>query len=479
MNPYHPTLRAFPAGEIPEVVFDECPEWVDLYQEAWQSAWRHVYESAETPVSPYMGEGCATDRLWIWDTSLMALFCRYAPHAYPGVESLDNLYRIMDGAPCPLKIHHPDNPPLPAWAELEYYRFTGDAARLRRLLDEERTLEKYYDFLESLRDEAPLPPWGAIPLAWRNMPEGYFWNGISSGMDNTPRGRGSYDNLLWFDAAAQQGLAAQSIAEMAGIIGNRPLQAKFLAEYDKKRELVRRYWDSKDQTFYDRRNGEFCRVLTPAVFWPMLAGMVTPEEAAKLAALLADPAKLGGRVPCPTVARDDADFTEEGRYWRGAVWVPLVYVAAAALRRYGYHDLAGEISRNLLTHMYNTWKNYTPNSIWECYKPTLPEPALNGKEKRCRADFCGWSALGPIALFLECVIGLHEVSAAKGEIHWWTTSRKRHGVKNFRFGDNTVSLLAEEGRVTVSALHPFTLVLDGVPHPCPAGNRITFTGRSL
>ena len=109
-----PTRRPFPKAEIPEVIFDEHPEWVELYWEAWRSAWRHVYESAVTPVSPYMGEGCATSRVWIWDTSLMSFFCRYAAHTFPGIESLDNLYAIMSGAPAGLKIQHPDNPPLPA-----------------------------------------------------------------------------------------------------------------------------------------------------------------------------------------------------------------------------------------------------------------------------------------------------------------------------------------------------------------------------
>lgn len=33
-----PTRRPFPKAEIPEVIFDEHPEWVELYMEAWRSA---------------------------------------------------------------------------------------------------------------------------------------------------------------------------------------------------------------------------------------------------------------------------------------------------------------------------------------------------------------------------------------------------------------------------------------------------------
>ncbi len=464
---FTPTTRPFPATEIPEVIFDEHPEWVELYQEAWRSAWRHVYESAVTPVSPYMGEGCATSHLWIWDTSLMSFFCRYAFHTYPGIESLDNLYQIMRGAASSMKIHHPDNPPLLAWAELEYFRFTGDTARLPRILED---LENHYNYLESLRAGSPLPEWGGTsPLAWQSTPEGYHWNGVSSGMDNTPRGRDDYKDLLWFDAAAQQGLAARSIAELAEITGNMPLRDKFQAEYRRKCELVQHYWDSASDVFYDRRDGEFCRVLTPAVFWPMAAGMTTPEQARQLAALLEDPAKLGGRCPCPTVSHDDPDFSPEGRYWRGAVWVPLVYMTATALKNYGMFDTAREISRKLLVHMHDTWRNYSPHSIWECYKPNIPEPAISKGDRICRADFCGWSALGPISLFIEHIIGIYEVSATASTIHWRITSPRRHGIRNLRFGDNTVSLVCEDGRIQVNADKPFTLVVNSVAHSCPAG----------
>ena len=468
MSLFTPTRRPFPADEIPGAVFDERPEWVALCNEAWRSAWRHVYESGATPVSPYMGEGCARPLVWIWDTSLMSFFCRYAFRVFPGVESLDNLYRIMSGEPCEVRIQHPDNPPLPAWAELEYFRFTGDAGRVRRILGA-GYLERHYTFLESLSAGTQPPAWGAIPPAWRRTPEGYLWNGIASGMDNTPRGRGSYDGLLWFDAPAQLGLAALSIARLAEIAGMGELRRRFLAEYERKREIVRRHWDPVAGAFFDRRGGGFCRVLTPAVFWPMAAEMATPEQAKRLAELLADPSKLGGSCPCPTVSRDDPDFSGSGDYWRGAVWVPLVYMTAKALEKYGMYNEARAVSRSLLGRMSDTFREYEPHTIWECYKPDLPEPALNSKGRTCRADFCGWSALGPVALLIENVIGIGGVSASGGRVEWRISSHRRHGVRNLRVGENLLTLLCEEGRITVSCTSPFTLAADGREFHCPAG----------
>lgn len=41
----------------------------------------------------YMDENCYEDQIWIWDTCFMVLFAKYAPRAFPGIESLDNLYK--------------------------------------------------------------------------------------------------------------------------------------------------------------------------------------------------------------------------------------------------------------------------------------------------------------------------------------------------------------------------------------------------
>ena len=311
--------------------------------------------------------------------------------------------------------------------------------------------------------------WGAIPLSWRKTPEGYHWNGYSSGMDNTPRGRDDWNGLLWFDAVAQQGLAARSIAELAAIIGNESLRGRFQEEYRRKTDLLQHYWDPETGAFQDRRDGAFCRVLTPAIFWPMAAKMAPPEQAKQLAAHLENPEELGGSCPCPTVSRNDPAFTPEGAYWRGSVWVPLAYVTSVALRNYGFDDAARRLTGKLLTHMDATWRNYTPHSIWECYKPDRPEPALNSKGRICRADFCGWSALGPISMLIENLIGISEVSAQENRIRWTSTSPRRHGIRNLRFGGNTVSLLCDAGEVSVTATRPFTLEFNGVRYACPAG----------
>ena len=132
---YTENSRPFRRELVPELIYDANPALVDFYYLAWKQAWEHIYETESLPFSPYIGEGCKRDRIWIWDSCLMGMFCRYAADVYPVCSTLDNLYALRDGrSGYPINIHHLDNPPLFAWTELLLYRQTGDEARLKKIL---------------------------------------------------------------------------------------------------------------------------------------------------------------------------------------------------------------------------------------------------------------------------------------------------------------------------------------------------------
>ncbi len=83
-------------------------------------------------------------------------------------------------------------------------------------------------------------------------------------------------------------------------------------------------------------------------------------------------------------------------------------MSTKALETYGYHDVAHENARRLLAQMSETYKTFEPHSIWECYSPSAARPGqrVDGENLTLVAqDFCGWSALGPISLFIENVLG--------------------------------------------------------------------------
>jgi len=450
-------------NRMPEPVFEIEPGFVELYWKAWELAYAHVLSIPGLPQSHYMDEGFQADTLWIWDTCFMALFCRYAPDQFPGIESLQNFYApIHDGFQMPLIIQHADNPPLFAWVERDYFQFTGDVGRLHWLLEEKQYLQKHYDWFQNA-PYGEVMPWGRARIALNPHELGFQWSGVASGMDNSPRFASS---VLAIDAIAQQGLAARSIAELATRLGNTALAIKYASEFDRNREFVNRhYWDEEDGFYYDLMPDgiTFSKVRTPASFWPVLAGMASPQQVARMASYLRDPNELGGAVPWVTLSRFSKDFNAAtGDYWKGAVWLPTAYMGIRALGENGQPELADLTAEQVLRHMLGTYRTYDPHTIWECYNPLTHSPAKHGKE-RVRPDFCGWSALGPISLFIENVIGLHHVSAIDRCVKWRLHQAGRHGIRRLRFGEIQTDLIADgNGFVEVASSHPYTLEINGI-----------------
>ncbi len=461
---------------VPEPVLPGSPELLELYRVAWQLAWEHVVERDGAPRSPYLDEGFDPDTIWIWDTCFMVHFAKYAPDLFPGVESLENFYRPMyDDAPTTLLIQHPDNPPLFAWSEEEYVRHTGDLDRVRWLLDA-GYLQRHFAFFDSVAPGTVLDC-SRIATTVERVGRGYRWSGICSGMDNTPRapGRAGLDtagDILWFDAAAQQALAAKSIATLARLVDDAPLVAEYEAHHARLAALVDDFWDDDLGIYCDRAGSPpyaFTGVRTPAAFWPLLAGVSTEAQAAALAQTLAETDCFGGTVPWASVARDDPAFRATGHYWRGGVWVPTAYVSARALADHGHADVSRTATRALLTLMARTFTEYEPATIWECYAPELPSPATAKDDVEIvRPDFCGWSALAPISMLIEHVLGFR-VDAPAGTVHWRTAGPERHGIRRLRCGDVSLTAIRDGDAVDVECNGPLTLVVDGVEHPLGSG----------
>ena len=161
-DPYEPyrIKEPFDKTKVPEPIFDENPNFIDLYYIAWKSAWGHVVKRDDMPEKLYLDEAMTPHVIWVWDTCFMTLFCKYAFDYFPGIQSLNNFYYIIhDRKKSGAKIHFSDNPPLFAWVESEYFNFTGDLNRLRWVLEDRKYLQKHFDHGTYLRMEKPLMCW--------------------------------------------------------------------------------------------------------------------------------------------------------------------------------------------------------------------------------------------------------------------------------------------------------------------------------
>jgi glycogen debranching enzyme len=193
----------------------------------------------------------------------------------------------------------------------------------------------------------------------------------------------------------------------------------------------------------------------------MLAGLCSTEQAQKLVKNLEDPQCFGGSMPWVSIARNDPWFHPKGNYWRGGIWVPLAYMGTKALERYGFYELADQTAYNLLEHIRNTYNEFEPHTIWEVYSPTEAKPATNKTDKNfCRPNFCGWSALAPISMLIENVLGFHHVNSITRTINWRLYQSQRHGLRQFRFGTICTDIVYEDGSVSVKSNEPFTLIIN-------------------
>jgi glycogen debranching enzyme len=452
---------------IPQPVFEENPKLVDLYWKSWEIAYKHLKEQEGIPQSPYMDEAFWDNTIWIWDTEFMVLFCKYSPKLFPGIESLNNFYKsILNKQPSSLKIQHPDNPPFFAWVENDYFKFTNDSSHLIELIKENKFLQRHYQWFDSLKPGTQLH-FEHAPIKINNKGFGYNWGGVQSGMDNTPRGRDQKEQLLWVDAIAQQALSALYISRLANVIGETEISETYNQVYKQKKSIINKYyWDEADGFYYDilETDSSFVKVRTPASYWVMLAEIPDQKQAERLLEYAKDSMELGGKYPWQTVSRRDKDFNGEyGDYWRGGIWVPTAYMATKALEKYGYYNVADENAYNLLKLMLKTYESYKPATIWECYNPSKPEPVQRVYKdhlKQVRPDFCGWSALAPISMFIENVLGFHHIDAQSKTIEWRKYRNGIHGIRNLQFGEINTDIIAYDSYIEVASNQNYTLIIN-------------------
>lgn len=463
---------------IPQPVFEANPQFVDLYWKAWEIAYTHVKDQNGIPQSPYMDEAFWDDTIWIWDTEFMVLFCKYSPKLFPGIESLNNFYKsILNKEQSVLRIQHPDNPPFYAWVESDYFKLTNDKAHVKELITENKFLQRYYQWFDSLKPGTKLH-FDHADIRINNKGIGYNWGGVQSGMDNTPRGRDKKGKLLWVDAIAQQALSALYISRLADVIGEKKIAETYQKLYAQRKAIINKYyWDEADGFYYDilETDSSFVKVRTPASYWVMLAEIPDRKRAEKLLGYARDSMEFGGEYPWKTVSPRDKDFNKQyGDYWRGGIWVPTAYMATKALEKYGYYQVADENACNLLKLMSETYHSYKPATIWECYNPSKPEPVQRVYGDRLevvRPDFCGWSALAPIAMLIENVLGFHDINAGIRTIEWRKYQKGVHGIRNLQFGDINTDIIAYNSYVEVSSNSPYTLVINGQKYKIRKGKQ--------
>lgn len=209
--------------------------------------------------------------------------------------------------------------------------------------------------------------------------------GWDSGWDTSPRWDNGYrqsktdDKRFWaIDLNCYMVMHYRAVAYVAGRLGKTDDQKKWLAKADALAiRINEQMWDEEQGSYTDRERVTKARgqAMTPAAFMPLFIHIASPDRAAKLAKLAADPQKFFPGMP--TVAYDEPTH-KSADYWRGPNWLNTSYMAMKGLHDYGHTTLAASLRKTTLD-----WVKQDKENIWEHYD------SRTGKGGG--AKFFGWS----------------------------------------------------------------------------------------
>jgi hypothetical protein len=124
------------------------------------------------------------------------------------------------------------------------------------------------------------------------------------------------------------------------------------------KHLIRqKLWNEHDGIYENRYwDGRFSPRLSPTNFYPMFAGIATPEQARRMVRehLLNDK-EFWGTYVIPTIARNDSAFPDQF-YWRGDIWGPTNYMVYQGLNRYGFDDESLAFAQKSYALFMDDWK---------------------------------------------------------------------------------------------------------------------------
>jgi len=336
---------------------------------------------------------------WIWDSAFQALgFAEWDLGL-----AKDNI-RVMlrnqrgDGG---LPMLHPDaavssaQPPLLTWAAMEIYAKerpeNPDGARgfVTEVYPKLALWNRWW-FSHRDKNGNGLAEWGNnLESGWDDSPR---WDNVdgSAGWDN------DYGSALYeaVDLNAYLILDLRSLGQMAAVLGL-PEEARGWDEAASAlaRRVVEVLYDPKSNLFFDTNyvTGEHRKVLTPASFLPLWAGVPLPEARAHdmIKLYLLSGEHFFGTFPFPSVCCQEATHDAGGRsgYWRGPIWLNIAYFMIQTLAWHGFKDEARQSARKILEMVARA-------GIHENYNSQTGEPGDNS-----RMDF-SWSAALAVAIAL-------------------------------------------------------------------------------
>jgi hypothetical protein len=462
-------LPVYDPAQVPQLVADAHPDWVAMYNKAWQLAFTNLRQPE--PESGFIAsfiDPAFNANTYLWDSCFMTMFGRYARPRFRFMGTLDNFYAKQhdNGFICrELNTYsgkgvfesldpRSTGPNILAWTEWTDYQHSHDQKRLHEVFP---VLVAYHRWWKD----------------WRTHPDGSYWTcGWGSGMDNQTRVPDSeyhHRHYAWVDATMQQALSCRTLLRMAQEIDRSEFNDELTSELLHLEQYVNMHmWDEAAGFYYDAApDGTLSSTKSIAAYWGLLSGIVPEARAARLIDHLNNPTSFNRPHRIPTESYDSPGYNRYGGYWLGSVWSPTNYMVLRGLTENGYHALAHEIARNHVGNLATVFQN--TGTLWENYAPESPAPG-----KPAGRDFVGWTGLSAISIPIEYLIGLRPVHEGAGLL-WDIRLTERHGILRYPAGSNNFVDLVCEARhdqhqppvVSISTKAPIEITMNYGAHGEP------------
>jgi len=229
--------------------------------------------------------------------------------------------------------------------------------------------------------------------------------GYESGMDDSPM----YENVPFNpqkNTLELQDVGLNSLyiadcnalAEIAELLGKKTEAAELKKRSNLWRKKMETLWNPETGFYLNKRTdtGEFSLRLSPTLFYPLLARIPNLERSQRIIRdHFFNPSEFAGDWILPSIARNDKAF-EKQRYWKGAVWPPLNFLAYLSLRNYPGTKAQQILSEKSHALFLNEWKR--KGYVSENYSSITG----TGDDARLSSDrFHSWGTLFGIIPFIE------------------------------------------------------------------------------
>lgn len=217
--------------------------------------------------------------------------------------------------------------PLMAWAAWTTYTYSGNKKFLELAFEATRRnhawwlsnrtrtdvpLQRWLNFMESIRDDQDLDAWA-------------FTNGA--------------ENQEALDLNCYLLIQERVLERMALELGRPADSYAKLAE--RRTEFMQKFmWNKDDGVFYgfDVKTHRQVTVKDISTFLPLWAGLATKEQAESIVRRLFDTP-----FPLATLDPKEKGFSAQGR-WHGSNWIGMTMLVLQGLRQYGYYEQAAKLA---------------------------------------------------------------------------------------------------------------------------------------